>query len=338
MKVQPILIPGSPIFLIGEAPGKDEEAEGTPFVGASGQELTSMLEAAGIERNSCSISNVFHERPPSNDLTAWMGTKKEGGVGIPVAKGKYFFPQYYLQRERLFAEIASVKPNLIIAFGNTAAWALLDKTGIIAIRGAVAWSRNTETKVLPTIHPAAVMREWGYRPTVIMDLIKASREASFPELKMPKWRIIVEPTLLEIYNSIEYLWSDKELLSYDIETYAGQITCIGFAIGRVSFTIPFSKEGGNKSYWQSPEIEKEVWKMVKTILESPCPKVTQNGLYDIQYLLKYKIKPRNSIHDTMLFHHSLQPEMPKGLGFLGSVYTDFPSWKDMRPKGDKKDE
>jgi hypothetical protein len=64
------------------------------------------------------------------------------------------------------------------------------------------------------------------------------------------------------------------------------------------------------------------------------PKVFQNGLYDIHFLWrKYGIAPARCEHDTMLLHHALHPEMLKGLGFLGSLYSTEPAWKLMRPKG-----
>jgi hypothetical protein len=63
-------------------------------------------------------------------------------------------------------------------------------------------------------------------------------------------------------------------------------------------------------------------------------KTFQNGLYDISFLWRsYGLRVRNPEHDTMLLHHALQPESPKGLDFLGSVYTEEASWKLMRPRG-----
>jgi len=59
-------------------------------------------------------------------------------------------------------------------------------------------------------------------------------------------------------------------------------------------------------------------------------KVMQNGLYDTQYCIRHGIRPRGCTEDTMLMHHSLYSEMKKGLGFLGSVYSNFQSWKSMR--------
>ena len=66
------------------------------------------------------------------------------------------------------------------------------------------------------------------------------------------------------------------------------------------------------------------------LLESVIPKVFQNGLFDMQYLARMGLQVRNALHDTMLLHHVLYPELQKGLGFLGSIYSNEPAWKLMR--------
>ena len=78
--------------------------------------------------------------------------------------------------------------------------------------------------------------------------------------------------------------------------------------------------------------------MVKEILENELPKLGQNVIYDIQYSLEYGIFPNNVIEDTMLLHHALYPELPKGLAFLASVHTNSPAWKHMRKESNKRDE
>jgi len=82
------------------------------------------------------------------------------------------------------------------------------------------------------------------------------------------------------------------------------------------------------------------WGWVQKILSLPnTSRVTQNGLYDIQWLWrKAGIHPRgDSDHDTMLMSHALYPEMPKGLGFLGSVYSDESAWKELRKSAKRED-
>jgi hypothetical protein len=64
--------------------------------------------------------------------------------------------------------------------------------------------------------------------------------------------------------------------------------------------------------------------------------VLQNGLYDVQWLWRKLGMPvRQFTEDTMIRHHSMYSELEKGLGFLGSVYTDMPSWKAMRKRSDE---
>ena len=120
------------------------------------------------------------------------------------------------------------------------------------------------------------------------------------------------------------------MLAVDIETRDNQITCIGFApSAQIALVVPFEdmrKPGG--SYWGSLDAELAAWEWVRHVLDLPIPKVFQNGLYDLHRLWRgYGIPVRNAEHDTMLLHHALQPESPKGLAYLGSIYTDETAWK-----------
>ena len=94
--------------------------------------------------------------------------------------------------------------------------------------------------------------------------------------------------------------------------------------------IPFVARLSGGNYWGDEAHELRAWNCVRRLLESEIPKVGQNFLFDMQYLTRVGIKCRNVQHDTMLLHHALFPEMQKGLGFLGSVYTNEQSWKMLR--------
>jgi DNA polymerase I-like protein with 3'-5' exonuclease and polymerase domains len=101
--------------------------------------------------------------------------------------------------------------------------------------------------------------------------------------------------------------------------------------------VPFVKRDGS-SYWPSLADEQAAWRFVKWVLESDFRKIWQNGLYDLQYLTRMGIRPKNCLHDTMLLHHAIYPELPKSLGFLGSIYCNESAWKDLRlAKEEKKD-
>lgn len=320
---------------IGEAPGEQEELTGIPFIGSAGQEFDRLLGEAGFSRSDLYLTNVLWTRPPANKLEAFCVTKKDlpSGYSLPtLSSGKYLHPSLLPELDRLRSEIASVSPNLIFALGNTACWAVFGQTGISKIRGTVQAGPHG-IKVLPTYHPSHVLRQWDVRPIVLADLIKGRREADFPEIRRPRRSVIINPSLTEIREFVERALLAK-LMAVDIETRNRQITCIGFAIARDdALVIPFvdlRKKPPN--YWEDPAHEAWAWLQVQALLASPSRKIFQNGLYDLQYLRRMGLHIENCAEDTMLQHHAMYPELLKGLGFLGSAYTNEASWKLLRQR------
>ena len=319
----------APVVIVGEAWGRDEALTGTPFVGASGQELTKLLLQAGIKRSDCLLTNTLNLQPPDNNIEALCVTKKLAGDGYPLAslaQGKYLHPAYLPELARLREEINFHPRNLVIALGRTASWAMLGVAGISNIRGTIAKGVFTDYKILPTYHPAAVLRNWALRPIVLADLMKARREAAFPEIRRPERWVLTDPTLEEIRAWAARWLPSATALACDIETKAGQITEIGFAVSpKQALVVPFTKNG-LEHYW-GEEAEVRAWLLVQEILAAPVPKIFQNGMYDLIYLRRAKLHVAQAREDTMLLHHSLFPEMQKGLAFMGSLYTNEPAWK-----------
>lgn len=322
------------IAIVGEAPGQDEAVTGRPFTGTVGHELTLLLRENGINRSECFLTNVFFSRPEGNRVENFFVKKKEGLAHLPpLSMGKYLHPSLAPELERLERELLACAPNLIIALGNTACWAILGTGGISKLRGSITWSEKFQCKVLPTYHPAFVLRSWESRPIVSIDFKKAAREYQTKALSYPNRRIITSPDLDDIREWMHGLDS-ATILSVDIETKRGQITLVGFAASKnLALVVPFWDEFARRSYWPTLEAERAAWLLVRTILAHPVPKLFQNGMYDMQYFFRNGIRVRNALHDTMLLHHALYPEMEKGLGFLGSIYTNEQSWKLLRPRG-----
>ena len=328
------------IALIGEAWGEQEEYARKPFIGPAGQELDRMLADAGISRTDCFVTNCFNLRPANNDIGTLCVPKSMGGT-VPgrsaLVTGKYLRAEYSSEIDRLYRELEEVRPNIAVLLGNTACWALLGQTQVSKLRGAANISPFLPwLKVLPTYHPAAVLRQYDLRPVTVLDLMKAKVECDYPSLKRPPREIWLEPSLSDIRDFKSRFIDGCADLAFDIETSHEQITCIGFAPdpGR-ALVVPFwDIRKPNGSYWPTLADELSAWKLVREILSGPESKVGQNGLYDIQYLwMRYGIPVNNYAHDTMLLHHSLMPEAPKGLDFLGSVYTNEVAWKMDRPRG-----
>ncbi len=326
------------IALVGEAWGADEERARAPFVGYAGRMLNELLRDAGISRSDCFLTNVFNIHPPGNKLEWFCGPKSSAIPGYPIlTASKYVRSEFTPELNRLAREIAAANPNIIICLGNTPLWAFCGKTGITKFRGVTDLSTHTAIgfKILPTFHPSYLLRgQWNQRPTVILDLKKALRESETDFVQRPQREIWIEPTLKDMEDFYVHILGSKRL-SVDIETAGTIITCIGFAPNdRLALCVPFvDKRKPTRSYWRTNADERKAWLFVKRILESPCPKLFQNGLYDIAFLWRaYGLKVINAEHDTMLLHHALQPEALKGLGYLGSIYTDEGPWKHMREK------
>lgn len=323
------------IVLVGEAWGEHEERERRPFCGPAGWALNTMLKEAGIARQDCFLTNCFNLRPrPTNKIDNLCASKKEVKHGLPpLSSGKYIRDEYLGELERLYQELRSIKPNVAVALGGTAAWALLRDGRISKLRGAVAESPVIRgLKVLPTFHPSYIL-QGGYsdRHVTVLDLQKARRESVFPDVRRPQRTVFIEPLSEELAWFEERFIRQAECLSVDIETKGDQITCIGLAPSpQVALVVPIEdprKPGW--SYWPTLEEELAAWAWIKRILAMPRPrKVFQNGMFDIHRLWRgYGIAVHGCEHDTMLLHHALQPESPKSLSYLGSVYTDEAAWK-----------
>lgn len=325
------------ILLLGEAWGEVEERERKAFVGPTGYLLNQMLATAGLRRSDCHATNVFNLRPPGNKIEALCGEKEDAIEGYPkLAKG-YIRKEFQKELDRLGDEIERYNPNLIVALGNVACWAMLGKTTIKNLRGTVHLSTLTISgyKVLPTYHPAAIFRQYSLKPTVILDLGKAKHEASSPLIHRPVRTIWIEPTLEDLYEFDRRYIQSCERLSVDIETYSDCITCIGFAPREdIALVIPFPGfQRARADYWPSLGTQRKVYHFIKEVLGRPVPKIFQNGLYDVAFLLRaWGIGVKGVGHDTMLLHHALQPESLKSLGYLGSIYTSEGPWKQMREK------
>jgi DNA polymerase len=316
------------ILIVGEAPGADEERLGRPFVGTSGEELNRMLGEAGISRSECRVTNVCQVRPPGNDISKFIArSKKEITHEHTLVRDKNVLPPIVEGLKKLQVELTLVNPNIIIALGNVSLWALTSRWGITKWRGSMLHS-DGGLQVIPTIHPAAVLREWSWRSIVIQDLRRAARfrTTKFPK---PSWNFIVRPGfnqcqgilggLLSRLDAGEELWLD-----FDLETKHGHIDCAGISWSlHNALCIPFLND-----YW-TIEQEASLIRSLRTLLLHPRALIRgQNLLYDSQYTYKWWGFVPRVRQDTMLAHHVAFCGMRKSLDFQASLYCDsYVQWK-----------
>lgn len=142
--------PDAAIIFIGEGPGRDEDSQGKPFVGKSGQLLNQLFTLAGINRSSVFITNIVKCRPPNNrtPLPHEMETCK---------------------KLLLLKQIRIIRPKIICTLGSAALQGLLNQSfKITQVRGSLLSFENIT--VIPTYHPAYILRNPKELPTLANDI------------------------------------------------------------------------------------------------------------------------------------------------------------------------
>ncbi|HWR23616.1 MAG TPA: uracil-DNA glycosylase [Feifaniaceae bacterium] len=129
---------GADILFVGEGPGREEDAQGRPFVGPAGQLLDKMLAAIELDRTNVYIANIVKCRPPQNRVPL----EEEALACLP-----------YLR-----AQTGLLKPKIIVCLGATAARYIYDRDVRIT-RARGIWKESKGVWILPTYHPAALLRD-----------------------------------------------------------------------------------------------------------------------------------------------------------------------------------
>ena len=314
--VEPDGKPDAKYLIVGESPGTDDDKEGRPFCGWSGELLfDDILARAGILRKSCLITNVYWERVSGNKLETVTDIKK--------------------YQEANDALITKAQPKVIIACGEYALRYLTGETGITKWRGSVMHTKFG-CPCVPMIHPHSVMRNYAWKILCRHDAQRARHVADNGMPPKARRNIISYATLKKVLgddkdaivkqmqNALERMESSIAA-AFDIETYRNTITCIGVADSENdAVVIPFTGQ------FNHPQCIKLIRSLDKC-LKSDAFKIGQNLDYDVQYLAKrFGIGVNNVWMDTMVAHSVMHPEMGHGLDLLTSLYTLYPYYKEMR--------
>lgn len=157
--------PQADIMLVGEAPGRDEDLEGLPFVGRSGRLLDRMLAAIGRDRQSAYITNVIPWRPPGNRDPSPIETE--------------------ICRPFIERQIELVAPRVLVTLGNPSSKLLLaTQTGIMRLRGK--WQTHTtksgvDVPAMPTLHPAYLLRNPAHKQLAWRDFLEIRARLDKPQ-------------------------------------------------------------------------------------------------------------------------------------------------------------
>lgn len=340
---------GRRLAIVGEAPGADEvnntkELNGTylpdprPFVGASGRLLRLLLSHAGINPDSCFLGNICQHRPADNDISNfdWSGPEITAGIA------------------QLQTDLAAFRPNCILVLGRTAfrffnpdrCYAVKPtKDNPDGIRIPLSdWRGSpfigaTGHKVIPSFHPAYILRSFSDVAYLRADINRAVRHSASPVLSLPVRTGILRPSLEDVVTFLRRLLTTREAAAFDIEGYSDHIgvTMLSIAPTATSgIVIPFYVDGTD--YW-SEEAEAEVWYWLSRWLADPtCPKICHNAFYETAVLgWRHSCVVDGLIGDTMMKHWEFYNELEKSLGVCVSLWIEEPYYKDERESsGDRK--
>jgi uracil-DNA glycosylase family 4 len=306
------------IMLVGGAPGKEEQMTGEPFAGTNGRVLNQLLSAAGLYMQSCLRTNVARQMPPGKNISIFFEDRL-------CTKPKPMLREWM---SMLAADIQAYKPNVIVAMGRTALWALTGFTKISQFRGYICeCSLVPGFKVLPTFDPRYVIENWKESFTVVMDLRKAVRESTSREMPPDTRTLIPEASLEEWIKYCTFLAEQECPVAFDIETTGNRCHThrVGFA-HNANFGMSIGILNGIYPKYSTAD-EVAFWDSVTNVLNH-CPVILQNGSFDIGAIFHHVgVLPKKLFFDTHIAAHVVWPETPRSLSYLASMFLTVPAWK-----------
>lgn len=265
------------VMIVGEAPGHDEDLVGTPFVGASGTLLRTVVEDVGLDEFGIVYTNVVRCRPPNN--------------AAPSAK------QIKACTPKLLAEIERFGPTMVILLGNIPLKAVLGESGITAWRG----SRLERDHVIyvPTFHPAYILRNNMELPTFVEDLQKVYDILSDNDNRSVVYeydiRLVAgEADAKEMYEAILAAC----MVSWDTESRNSR----PYATGSRMIMLSFAVDRPTKRAWAVlPDNAKVVAYCKKILCNENIKVICHNAKYD-QHVVKqaWGIDVPNIVGDSMI--------------------------------------
>ena len=336
------------VLVVTESPREKDVEVGRPLVDAAGMEFTQSLKSIGIPRNAVSMTTALACRPPENDLDKVLlrfGRENQRRV----RDGEPTLPHPLdCCRPRLLNDIGGTR-NLV-TLGKVALQAVTGITASItevrggpiegrfdAIGNFITGSGPSNVKVLPTLHPAFVLRARRWTRAFRSDLSRAFRWFQ-GALGWQEPSILRNPTADELEA---FLSREDVPYIYDVETtfddpLMAKLKCVGISTEYAAVVVHFlSIEGPNGPdgplvagpYTASEEAN--IRGILRNFFIDPLRlKVGHNaGYFDRMVIEQHFGVTPAPLMDTIMLHRLVESELPHKLGYIGSIYTDVTSWK-----------
>jgi len=312
---------GAKLMILGDCPTYKDAGSGKAFTDS--KELNQLLPDTGIRKENCWLTTVSkYEVPPNIGKKRLPFAVRAKNAGIDIDQ----------QLAELQEEINGIKPNCILAIGGTPLWALSGKTKIGNYRGSIMHGMGV--KFVPTYNPAHL--SWhatdiefkGYwnRQIMIFDFKRAHAQSRFPELILPSRTLEICRNSAQLAE-FRQRYKGKLRMSVDIEANGTCIpVCIGLAFNKHhGMCVPLWNTDGISTIPSADLVQ--IWIILAEMLwENEI--VGQNFNYDRDKIKRLGFIIRKLISDVMLKAHAINPELPKGLAFNTSLFTEEPFYKD----------
>ena len=336
--------------VVGNYPTTHEAKERRPFMGPDGGMITRYFEAEGYQRGRIHWTTVVLCEPPEDDMERFLATIKRRNKQIVkenrelVKRGEEIRPLIPSPEEcctpRLKQELARF--DRIVTCGSRAAKAVIHKSAsVMALRGGpTEIERGDRTiRVLPTFHPSFVSKAKRWTGVFKQDIKRAAKWFKTGRLNWKPPEILWHPSpdrLREFLFSPNVAYWTYDVETDDIECLTARLRCL--AIGTPTHVVVIGWMGidGRTQFYQ-PHEKQQVKRILKEFFEDPSKIIASwNGGYYDKLVMRNQLGIEvNGNLDGMLIHRLVESELPHSLGFVGSVYTEAPSWKTDR-EGRKK--
>ena len=308
--------PESSIIFVGDFTSKFDLSSRRALSGPGASILDMCMYKADILKSEVYFTNI---------IKTYTSNKEQF-----YKKGKHSFTldaEPFIQELR--QELDGLKAETVCAFGEFAFECLTNERGLSSKRGYVfPCSIVGGKKIIGTYHPNDIIRGQFINKYLLMsDLKKVKAESKIKGLVRPERNLVyIHDTVQDALDWLDY-FAAQPLVGFDIEVLNYETACISFASDEKNATvIPIAGR------WTIEE-ELLIWRGIQRVLGNPDSiKVVQNGgMFDIPFLReRNNIVVGGRIHDTMIAHSIMFPELQKGLGFLGSLYCGSQEyWKGM---------
>ena len=301
----------------------------TPLTKGAEWELTKMLNEAGIFSDFFITSAVKYQ----TNTDALIAIRRKDQTANHVHFQKHWVDQSVPTiAAHLADEIRAHSPQIVVVLGDLGLLCLCGEIGVATWRGSTMESTYLPgCKVLVTMSPSVLFKQWHLRPILCQDLRRTARESLIEGYHPPVRQLVVMPVLQQVQAVFETLFTQLEAgptsLAVDIETSAFHIACIGIAWSATeAICVPFVSK--NQNYWNEAD-EVIVAQLLQKLLTHPNARIIgQNFIFDAQYIHRSWHYIPNFARDTMTAQHVCFPGMSKSLDFIASMYAEhYRYWK-----------